>query len=119
HDGRAEPIGTPFEIYNYPRTRFVASFVGTLNILDAEIRDRALGRLAIEGQEVTITRPLNGAAGPDGRVQVALRPEAIALEASGDGNRLTAKVIDVTYLGPLVRVRAQVGSSQLSFDRFN
>ncbi|RXM22288.1 spermidine/putrescine ABC transporter ATP-binding protein, partial [Citrobacter sp. AAK_AS5] len=29
-EGRAEQIGTPFEVYNYPRTRFVASFVGTL-----------------------------------------------------------------------------------------
>src|SRR5207248_7251031 len=33
NEGRADQLGTPFEIYNYPRTRFVASFVGTLNIL--------------------------------------------------------------------------------------
>ena len=35
NEGRVEQIGTPFEIYNRPRTRFVASFVGTLNILKA------------------------------------------------------------------------------------
>src|ERR1044071_4528321 len=33
YGGRAEQVGTPFEIYNRPQTRFVASFVGTLNIL--------------------------------------------------------------------------------------
>ena len=38
YGGRAEQIGTPFEIYNRPRTRFVASFVGTLNILSGEGR---------------------------------------------------------------------------------
>ena len=37
-EGRVEQVGTPFEIYNHPRTRFVASFVGTLNILRAQGR---------------------------------------------------------------------------------
>ena len=37
-DGRIEQIGTPFEIYNYPSTTFVASFVGTLNLVDARRR---------------------------------------------------------------------------------
>ena len=32
-EGRIEQLGTPFEIYNRPKTRFVASFIGTLNIL--------------------------------------------------------------------------------------
>ena len=38
-EGRIEQIGTPFEIYNFPRTRFVASFVGTLNILRGRVLD--------------------------------------------------------------------------------
>ncbi len=40
-EGRIEQIGTPFEIYNFPATRFVASFVGTLNLLEAGIVDAA------------------------------------------------------------------------------
>jgi putative spermidine/putrescine transport system ATP-binding protein len=42
NEGRVEQIGSPSEIYNYPRTRFVASFVGTLNILagKASCRER-------------------------------------------------------------------------------
>ena len=120
HDGRAEQIGTPFEVYNYPLSRFVASFVGTLNVLEAEIRDRALGLIAIEGQEVTLTRPLP--AGGD-RLQVALRPEAIGIAGSDagrdDANRLRASIVDVSYFGPLVRVKARVGAATLAFDRFN
>ena len=38
-DGRIEQIGTPFEIYNFPATAFVASFVGTLNAVQARIVD--------------------------------------------------------------------------------
>ena len=34
-EGRIEQIGTPFEIYNFPATPFVASFVGTLNAVEA------------------------------------------------------------------------------------
>ncbi|HEX6093506.1 MAG TPA: ABC transporter ATP-binding protein [Dongiaceae bacterium] len=43
NEGRVEQIGQPFEIYNHPRTRFVASFVGTLNILKGKIVDAAGG----------------------------------------------------------------------------
>src|SRR5262249_34218526 len=41
NEGRVEQIGTPFEIYNNPKTRFVASFVGTLNIMNGKIADPA------------------------------------------------------------------------------
>src|SRR5512139_3818383 len=39
YDGRIEQVGTPFEIYNFPSTAFVASFVGTLNWTEAEVVD--------------------------------------------------------------------------------
>ncbi|RUV24946.1 spermidine/putrescine ABC transporter ATP-binding protein, partial [Mesorhizobium sp. M1A.T.Ca.IN.004.03.1.1] len=37
--GKADQIGSPFEIYNTPATRFVASFVGTLNLIEAKVID--------------------------------------------------------------------------------
>ncbi len=60
--GRIEQIGTPFEIYNYPATRFVASFVGTLNLVAAAIVDPSAGRLSIGGQEVRTAKPITDAA---------------------------------------------------------
>src|SRR6476659_1601368 len=50
-NGRIEQIGTPFEIYNFPTTRFVASFVGTLNVLSADVA-AARGKLRIHGQDI-------------------------------------------------------------------
>src|SRR6185295_5492660 len=62
-DGRIEQIGTPFEIYNFPATAFVASFVGTLNAIEAKIVDAASGRLSLAGHEVRTTSTLTGSAG--------------------------------------------------------
>ncbi len=79
YNGKAEQVGTPFEIYNRPSTRFVASFVGTLNILDAEVLDASSGRMMIDGQEVIAAGGVDGAA-PGARRSVALRPEAVLAE---------------------------------------
>ena len=49
--GRIEQIGTPFEIYNFPATAFVASFVGTLNALQADVVDAAAGIVSVGGQQ--------------------------------------------------------------------
>src|SRR3989304_4442072 len=42
--GEMEQVGTPFEIYNFPKTQFVANFVGSLNNADAEVVDPEIGR---------------------------------------------------------------------------
>ncbi len=52
--GKVEQFGTPFEVYNKPATRFVASFVGTLNTLKGTRRGRGRRIVAIDGQLVTI-----------------------------------------------------------------
>ena len=65
-DGRVEQIGTPFEIYNFPRTTFVASFVGTLSILRGQVADPARGAIAIDGQEIVGARGARGRAGRRG-----------------------------------------------------
>jgi putative spermidine/putrescine transport system ATP-binding protein len=106
--GRMEQVGTPFEIYNFPSTAFVASFVGTLNVLSGVVADAARGTLAIAGQPVRIARPFEGAAGRE--VSVALRPEMVSLGEGENGqNRLTGKVVDVSFLGSIVRIRVGLG----------
>jgi NAD(P)-dependent dehydrogenase (short-subunit alcohol dehydrogenase family) len=61
--GHIEQIGTPFEIYNFPATAFVASFVGTLNAMDGKIVDGPAGRLSLAGHEVRTSAALTGSAG--------------------------------------------------------
>ncbi len=76
YEGKADQIGRPFEIYNFPQTRFVASFVGTLNVLKARVLDPVAGRIEIDGQTVGAAGGANGfPAG--GECTVALRPEAL------------------------------------------
>src|SRR4051812_40096580 len=104
-EGRIEQIGTPSQIYNFPSTSFVASFVGTLNLVNAGVVDGGTGRLALDGQEIRTGKPItHGAA--DGRVTLAVRPEGMAL---GDGpagsNHLRGEVEDINFLGSIVRIR--------------
>ena len=119
--GRIEQVGTPFEIYNFPSTPFVASFVGTLNLLPATVLDPATARLSLEGQEISAAKPVQDV-GAGGRIMVALRPETISLNGSNEtpeANHLRVTIEDVTFLGPVVRLRARVGNSKISFDTFN
>ncbi len=119
NEGRIEQIGTPFEIYNFPRTRFVASFVGTLNILDGTIVDPASGKVAIDGQEITTARGVVDAKPGDVR-SIALRPEAILLDGASEGrNRMTGKIDEVNFLGAVVRIRVRFAENAISLDTFN
>jgi putative spermidine/putrescine transport system ATP-binding protein len=119
NDGCIEQVGTPFEIYNHPRTRFVASFVGTLNILDCRIVDPNNGTLTIDGHEIVTGRALAGVRAGDIRA-AALRPEAISLQDSGsDRNRLPATIEEVNFLGSVVRIRVRFNEQAISLDTFN
>lgn len=119
NEGRIEQVGTPFEIYNRPRTRFVASFVGTLNLLEGKVVDAAAGRLSVDGQEIVVAGGLNGAAAGD-RATVALRPEGIALSQGGDqSNRLNGVIEDVGFQGAIVRMRVRCNGTMISLDSFN
>ena len=115
-EGRIEQIGAPPEIYNFPATPFVASFVGTLNLLQATVVDGTAARLSIDEQEIRGARPGTGSGQ---RVTVALRPEAVELGETGGSNRLRGEVEDVSFLGSIVRTRVKVGDQTLSFDQFN
>lgn len=119
--GRIEQIGTPFEVYNFPSTSYVASFVGTLNVVDAVVVDAVSGRLSVAGQEIHVARAIDGAVNGD-RIALALRPEIISLGDPGDGgNRLRGVVEDISFLGSIVRTRIRLSGSAMSiaFDLFN
>jgi putative spermidine/putrescine transport system ATP-binding protein len=118
-EGRIEQVGTPFEIYNFPRTRFVASFVGTLNIMRGRMVDPQSGRLEIDGQEVVAARGAANAQ-PGEMRSVALRPEAVSLQDAGaERNRMRGTIEEVSFLGAVVRIRVRFKDSAISLDTFN
>ena len=118
-DGRIEQIGTPFEIYNFPTTHFVASFVGQLNVLPATVVDAGAGRLSVAGQEIRIARAVEAGAGST--ISIALRPEMVSLGEGIEGsNRVHGIVRDVTFLGSIVRVRIRLAEDVVvTLDVFN
>ena len=116
--GHIEQIGTPFEIYNFPTTPFVASFVGTLNIMYVDVVDPMQGLLSLEGQEIFANKAVRKPALD--KVRIALRPEIIKL-SSGDENTNELKCIvdSIAFLGAIVRMRVKIGSTKFSVDLFN
>jgi putative spermidine/putrescine transport system ATP-binding protein len=119
NEGRAEQIGTPFEVYNWPKTRFVASFVGTLNLLSAQVVDASAGTLTLDGRPVVTASAVAGHAAGD-KVTVALRPEAVTLGATEPGHiGIPGTVEDVSFLGAVVRIRVRLDAQTISLDAFN
>jgi putative spermidine/putrescine transport system ATP-binding protein len=117
--GRADQIGTPFDIYNKPATRFVASFVGTLNLIEAKVVDPATNTIVIGDQGLTLLEPL-GPVKPGDTVSLALRPEAASIAEGAKGDTaLTGEVVSSNFLGSVIRTRMKVGDAVISFDMFN
>jgi putative spermidine/putrescine transport system ATP-binding protein len=118
-EGRMEQVGAPFEVYNFPRTRFVASFVGTLNILRGKVGDPAKGTITVDGQEIVSARGVADAQ-PGEMRSVALRPEAVVLtDPGGTRNRMQGTIEEVSFLGSVVRVRVRFKDNVISLDTFN
>jgi putative spermidine/putrescine transport system ATP-binding protein len=117
-NGRIEQIGTPFEIYNFPQTAFVASFVGTLSVLEVVVSDAQKGEFTIDGQKLYAAKPLDYS--NQEKVKIALRPEIISLKSDDASyNHVNAVVDTVTFLGSIVRIQVKLGGSRLFFDTFN
>ena len=90
NEGRIVQIGTPRAVYETPRTRFVADFVGSSNVLPPDLAAR-LGGVAKWS---------------------SLRPEAISLTTTQP--RATGKVLALRYLGSVNRVTVDLGGSEVS-----
>jgi spermidine/putrescine transport system ATP-binding protein len=104
NDGAIEHLGTPRDIYEHPKTRFVAGFIGTSNLLTGVVTRLDAGRAVIEvSAEERIVVPVNGQALTAGSpLQLTVRPEKIELATArpaGYGCVLRGTVTDVAYLG--------------------
>jgi spermidine/putrescine transport system ATP-binding protein len=104
NDGSIEHLGTPREIYEHPRTRFVAGFIGTSNLLTGTVTrldgDRAV--IQIGPDEQIIVPVQDRPVGEGSRLELTVRPEKIELTAErppGEGCALRGTVTEVVYLG--------------------
>ena len=104
NDGSIEHLGTPREIYEHPRTRFVAGFIGTSNLLTGTVTRMDGDRAVIEvGPDERIIVPVRDPAVSQGsRLELTVRPEKIELATAppaGEGCALRGTVTEVVYLG--------------------
>jgi spermidine/putrescine transport system ATP-binding protein len=90
--GKIEQLGSPSELYERPRTSFVAGFLGKSNLLDGTVE----GPDAVRLRDGTVVRASVGAAA--GEVAVGVRPEKIRLSGTG-ANRLAGTVRETAYIG--------------------
>jgi sulfate/thiosulfate transport system ATP-binding protein len=108
--GRLIEVGTPQDLYQRPQTEFVASFLGTANILVGQTR----GEQIQIGPHVFNLTDDAARYSPDGRVQVVFRPEDIALAANKDGLGCTplgeGTVTGLGFNGPTENIRLELPS---------
>ena len=95
NSGKIEQLGTPTELYERPKTAFVAGFLGISNLLAGAISGPDAVRLD-EGTVVHV--PPEALEGRSGRVAVGVRPEKIRL-GHGEENRLTGRLVETAYVG--------------------
>ena len=104
-DGVIIQVGTPREIYQFPKNAFVASFVGETNFISGKVEQASNGRAIIETPAGTLHSTTVYHELTQGTpVQCSIRPEALIIDNNQNGrtpieNRITAKVTAVNYLG--------------------
>lgn len=119
YDGNVEQVGTPFEIYNFPQTPFVANFVGSLNTAVAEVIDPAKGLVSVDGVQLVSAAKMDGMQQGD-KVRIAIRPERFSFASEvKKANVVDAVIENITFLGSVVRVHILIGNSKFTMDTFN
>jgi putrescine transport system ATP-binding protein len=117
--GRLIQVGTPKEIYEYPNSRFVADFIGTINMFDGTVvdvdRDRVRVNCKDAGGELVALSDSPPAVGS--AVCVAVRPEKIFISPSepenSDDTRLAGVVEDLGYFGNLSLYRIRLAGGRI------
>ncbi|HEY7843001.1 MAG TPA: ABC transporter ATP-binding protein [Bradyrhizobium sp.] len=121
--GRLDQVATPRELYEAPLSRWIAEFIGEVNLFDGQVETRELNRLMISTRDagtVVVAEPRN----PVTRtiVSVAIRPEKVKLsrrgpvandESARSINRLEGIVTDVSYLGGMTTYKVRLDSGAI------
>jgi spermidine/putrescine transport system ATP-binding protein len=112
--GRLEQVGPPEQLYERPRTRFVAEFLAVRNVLKARVLAAGGGRARLRiGSELELEAALDTAFAEGAEVWVGVRPERIVLATDGSGDH-PGLIEDEIYLGDRTDWRVRVGDVLLT-----
>jgi spermidine/putrescine transport system ATP-binding protein len=117
--GRVEQIGSPREIYEHPRTAFVADFIGSLNALELTV-DELVGGYAVArfGETERVVVPVDRDAHVGDTLRVAVRPERVQIGTDGSpsadgGSSLDGTVAEIVYLGMYTQFHVQTRAGRV------
>jgi putrescine transport system ATP-binding protein len=121
--GRLDQVATPRELYEAPHSRWIAEFVGDVNLFDGQVESREPNRLTIATRDagmVVVAEPRDRIT--KSVVSVAIRPEKVKLSRRGPVadalasqaiNRLEGVVTDISYLGGLTTYKVKLDSGAI------
>jgi iron(III) transport system ATP-binding protein len=104
--GRIQQIGSPIELYDRPANRFVATFLGTANLIEGTIEPG--GRFVADGLSLALPEATPGHA------CISIRPQDISVGPNGSG--LAARIVEREFLGGITRYHAEVGTQPMVVD---
>ena len=116
--GKIVQVGTPNEIYEYPGTRYVADFIGSINLFDGNVVEDEADHVRIQSEDTDATLYIDhGVAVTEGsRVGVAVRPEKMKLTRTrpDQADNVAEGIIDeVAYMGNLSVYRVRLKSGKI------
>lgn len=117
--GQIVQVGTPKEVYEFPTSRFVADFVGTVNMFEGHIVDEGSDYVRIASEEAgcTILVDHGVAAPPNAQLAVAVRPEKIAIASEPPvhaADNCVSGVIDgIAYMGDFSIYNVRLDSGKM------
>lgn len=110
-DGRIEDQGPPDRLYLRPSTRFSATFMGDSNLVEGVVGQTMAGRVSVEtafGPFVVRGEAVRGA-----RVALAVRPEHLRIDGTGDLQLGEGRVLGRHFIGAHQRCRVEIGDQQM------
>ena len=117
--GRFQQIGTPTEIYEFPNSRLVATFIGNANMFEGRVTENGTDHVVVESKDPACNFYIDhGMSIPEGsKVWVALRPEKIKISKQSPGeagtNSIKGMVGDIGYLGGTSTYRVLIGDQRI------
>jgi spermidine/putrescine transport system ATP-binding protein len=99
NQGKIEQMGSATELYEAPKTAFVANFLGQCNLIKAKVQSRAGGKAVVSAKGHTFEIPLSRVSTDSDSVLLGVRPEKLRLDDSGTNSIKDCIVTDRSFVG--------------------
>jgi len=99
NQGKIEQMGSATELYESPKTAFVANFLGQCNLIKAKVQSRAGGKAVVTAKGHTFEIPLSRVSTDNDSILLGVRPEKLRLDDTGVNSIKDCVVTDRSFVG--------------------